>query len=280
MLSLSPEICKRIVQNALYWRDVLSLCLTCRAFQKEAEIRIYNQLQFADPRRAAMACTTVIENERLALHVKSFWFNQQNDRQRQADLGRDFWSLVQKALISMCNIELLVLCDRSFVNGWVLDNPAIQFRLKEAKLWFVWNPPLTRFLERQTTLQTLHFADALDDINHQITPGALPDLRIFDGTLMVAMQLLSCPIGHLQAVIDEDPGPVFGLLQLLGNLRKTLSSLSLLDVPEEWATRFLGCISGALPGLKHLGIFPYPILSVSHSFRYPSSRLKPCTTEA
>ncbi len=271
MLSLSPEICKRIVQNACCWRDVLSLCLTCKAFQKEAEIWIYNQLQIADARRAAVACTTVIENERLALHVKSFWFNQQNDRQRPVDLGRDFWTLVQKALISMCNLELLVLCDRSFVNGWVLDSPAIQFRLKEAKLWFVWNPSLTRFLERQTTLQTLHFADALDAINHQITPGALPDLRIFDGTLMVAMQLLSCPLVHLQVVIDEDPGPVFGLLQLLDRLRKTLSSLSLLYVPDEWATRFLGCISGALPDLKHLGIFPYPILCVSHP---SSSRFK------
>jgi hypothetical protein len=260
MLPLSPEICKRVVQNACYWRDVLALCTTCKAFQREAEIKLYQHLQLADPRRALLACNTVIENERLALHVKCFWFNQANDRQRPIDLGREFWTVIQKALIAMCNLEVLFLCDRSFSNGWVLDNPAIQFKLKEAKLWSVWNAPLTRFLERQTSLQILHFIDTMDDITHQITPGALPDLRTFDGTFLVALQLLSCPLVHLQLMIDTDPDHI--PLQRLGSLRKTLRALNLLEVAEEWSTRFLRIVSTMLPDLKHIGIFPYPMLSV------------------
>jgi len=126
---------------------------------------------------------------------------------------------------------VLFLCDKSYSNGWVLDNPAIQFKLKEAKLWLVWNASLTRFLERQTLLQTLHFVDTLEDITHTLSPGALPDLRVFDGAFMVALQLLSCPLHHLQVVIDTDPDHV--PLQRLGSLRKTLRSLNLLEVPEE-----------------------------------------------
>jgi hypothetical protein len=208
-----------------------------------------------------VACNAVIENERLAMHVKCLWFDQSNDRQRPVDLGREFWTVVQRALIAMCNIEVLFLCDRSFSNGWVLDNPAIQFNLKEAKLWSVWNAPLTRFLERQTSLQTLHFVDALEDITHRITPGALPDLRIFDGAFMVALQLLSCPLHHLQVTIDSDPKQL--PLQRLGSFRKTLRSLNLLDVPEEWSSRFLKIVCATLPDLKHIGIFSYPMLSVS-----------------
>ena len=261
MLSLSPEICKRVVQHAYYWRDVWALCSTCKAFQREAEIKLYQQLQFVDPRRVLLACDSVIHNERLALHVKCFWFNQANDRQRPVDLGRDFWTVIQRALIAMCNIDVLFLCDRSFSNSWVLDSPAIQFKLKEAKLWSVWNAPLTRFLERQTSLQTLHFVDTLDDITHQISPGALPDLHIFDGAFMVAAQLLSCPLHHLQIVIDADPDQV--PLQRLGSLKKTLRSLNILDLPEEWSTRFLRIVCATLPDLRHIGIFPYPMLSVS-----------------
>ena len=266
MLSLSPEICKRIVQNSHYWQDVLALCLTCKAFQKDAEVKLYSQLQFTDPRRAVLACNTLLDNERLALHVRGFWFNQQNDRQRPTNLGREFWSLIQKTLIAMSNLEALVLCDRSYANGWVLEHPGIQFKLKEAKLWFVWNAALTAFLDRQDTLQTFHFVDSLDVINHQVTPNALPCLRIFDGTLMVTMQLLSCPLVHLQVIVDADSNPAIVLLQQLGHLRKTLTSLNLLDVPEEWSTRFLGTVSLALPDLKHIGIFPYPIVSVGYIY--------------
>ena len=250
-----------MVQNAYYWRDVLALCSTCKAFQREAEIRLYQQLQFGDSRRVLLACNTVTGNERLALHVKCFWFNQSNDRQRSIDLGREFWTVIQKALIAMCNIEVLFLCDRSFSNGWILDNPGIQFKLKEAKLWSIWNAPLTNFLERQTSLQTLRFVDAVEDITHQITPGALPDLQIFDGTCMVALQLLSCPLLHLQMMMDTDPDQV--PLQRLSSFRKTLRSLNLLEIPEEWSIRFLGIVCATLPDLQHIGIFPYPILSVS-----------------
>lgn len=263
MLSLSPEICKRIVQNAYYWQDVLALCLTCKAFQKDAEVKLYSQLHFVDPRQTVLACNTLVSNERLALHVRYFLFNQPNDRPRPTDLGREFWSLVQKALIAMFNLEVLILYDKCFSNGWVLDHPGIQFKLKEAKLWFAWDAALTAFLDRQTTLQSLQFVDALEDINHQIAPGALPCLRIFDGTLMAARQLLSCPLVRLQVIVDTDPNPAIVLLQQLGHLRKTLTSLNLLEVPEECSTRFLGTISVALPDLKHIGIFPYPIVYVS-----------------
>ncbi|KAF8148221.1 hypothetical protein B0H34DRAFT_737357 [Crassisporium funariophilum] len=265
MLALSPELCGRIVQVASDRRpDLLALCLTCKAFQREAEIRIYSQMAVPDPQRALLACNTVINNERLALLVRSFLFNQPI-RRPPTNLGRQFWSVIQNGLVAMSNIEVLLLCDNSYLNTWIFDHPGIQFQLKEAKLRFAWDAYLVRFLETQPSLCTLHLYDSLEEVlTSTIGHNALPNLRIFDGTLMIGFQFLPSRITHLQLVIDTDSEQTLALVSRFGILRKNLRGLSLIDFPEETSLKTLDIISQILPELRHVGLFPYPVTNVSN----------------
>ncbi|KAF8955852.1 hypothetical protein BDZ97DRAFT_2063373 [Flammula alnicola] len=260
ILPLSPEICRKIASFLAgpERRDLLALCLTCKAFQREAEPRIYTQLVFGDPQRTLGACNTIINNERLALLVRTFWFNLE-PRCSRVNLGRDFWLVVQKALIATANLEVLLICDNTFSNSWIFDAPEISFRLREARLKFAWDASIVRFLETQQSLRMLHFYDAVDDVPHHMQPYALPDLKMFDGTLMIGTQFLSSNISHLQLVVDSEPGPALTFLSLFGSLRKTLRAFSLLDVPEELTIRVLSILSQTLPDLRHIGLFPYPM---------------------
>ncbi|KAJ3500720.1 hypothetical protein NLJ89_g9669 [Agrocybe chaxingu] len=268
MLALSPELCGKIIQFTSHRRrDLLSLCLTCKAFQREAEARIYAQLIFADPRRALQACTTVVHNERLALHVRTFCFNQEGTR-HPVDLGREFWLVVQRALINMSNLEILILCDNTYMNGWVLDNPAIQFSLQDCKLRFRWEAPVIRFLKRQDGLRSLYLYDPFEDLSETLPQGALPTLQTFDGTFLVGMQMVRSPITHMQVLIDVEPASVLASLPRLAQMKKTLRGLNLVDVMEEISLPALELITRALPDLRHLGLFSYPMTNRHEFHKY------------
>jgi hypothetical protein len=267
MLALSPELCGRIVQVASNrLQDLLALCLTCKAFQREAEVRIYTQLVFTEPDKVLKACNTLMNNERLAVCVRTFWFNQ-DTRRSPPNLGQPFWSALQAALIVMPNLESLLLCDNSYANSWILDNPRIQFRLREAKLRLTWDAHLIRFLETQTSLHSLHLYDPVEEvITGALSPNAVPDLQTFDGSLMIGIQFLPSSISHLQLIVDCDADQFLDILTRFAVVRKSLRALSLLDIPEEATLGALKIISEILPDLRYLGLVPYPITNVSHFF--------------
>ncbi|KAH9480096.1 hypothetical protein JR316_0006693 [Psilocybe cubensis] len=261
-LALSPEICSRIVAlSAHRRRDLLSLCATCKAFQRDAEVKIYTEVILAEPAQALIACETLGSNERLAQYVKSFCFNQEFPPRRLQDtnLGRPFWESVQRALIAMSNLEVLLISDSSYQNSWILDSPNINFQLQEVKLRFTWDEPIVRFLETQNSLRNIHFY-YFDDSQHVLQPQSLPELRVFDGSLSIGMQVMHCQLTHIQLVVDCDAGPALSLLPRLGGLRKTLRGLSLLDISDDAALSALDIISRYLPNLIHVGLFAYPAL--------------------
>lgn len=265
MLALSPELCGRIVElSADRRRDLLSLCVTCKAFQREAEIRIYTDVNLSEPAQALIACHALTSNERLAQYVRNFCFNQEYPPRRSQDtnLGRDFWKTIQLALIAVCNLENLLISDASYQNSWILDSPDIKFKLREVKLRFTWDEPIVRFLQTQTSLRNLHFY-YLDEVTHHVQPQNLPELRVFDGSLTIGMQLVQSSITHIQLVVDCEAAPSLTLFPLFGSLRKTLRGFSLLDIPDEISLPTLDIISRFLPDLRHLGLFPYPLAGVS-----------------
>lgn len=264
-LALSPELCGRIVElSADRRRDLLSLCATCKAFQREAEIRIYTEVNLSEPDQAVIACETLVSNERLAQYVKNFCFNQEFPPRRLQDtnLGRDFWQSIQRALIAISNLEVLLISDSSYQNSWILDSPNIIFQLREVRLRLTWDEPIVRFLETQNSLRNLHFY-YFDDALHFLQPESLPELRVFDGSLSIGMQILQSNITHIQLVVDCDAGPALALFTRLGGLRKTLRGISLLDIPDDATLPTLDVISRYLPDLRHLGLFPYPLANVS-----------------
>jgi len=264
-MPLSPEIVRRITQLASTRRgDLYALCLTCKAFQREAEVRLYDALLFSEPQKAHQACRTIIEHERLALLVHTFWFAQES--RRPLPLGQPFWLSIRSALNRMHNLECLVLFDSSFSNTWVFDPAQIRFQLREAKLRFTWDVPLVRFLEMQPKLRLLATYDNLNDsMSVGLLPGRLPVLEVFDGTFMVGMQLVHSPLTHMQLIVDREHEvmeQVLDLLPQLSGVHKTLRGLSILDLPEELASKSLRIISNACPVLRHVGLIPFPVTNV------------------
>lgn len=257
-------------------RDLLSLNLTCKTFQREAEIRLYSCLNLSHPEITLSACDSLISNERLALHVRIFVYNEivDNDRARP---GVQFWSQIQRALVQMVNLETLILSDLSFSNSWIFGTPNIQFRLREARLRFAWDAFVIQFFESQTNLRSIYFHDSVDreDVIPQITPQALPNLQLFDGSMLIGFQLLPfSPLSHLQLVVDCEHDSVLEILSNFGILRKTLRGLNLLDLPEEITPRVLDIISRGIPEIRHLGLLPYPVTAVSPNiFTRPTNPL-------
>ncbi|KAF8073377.1 hypothetical protein FPV67DRAFT_1477565 [Lyophyllum atratum] len=260
-IRLSAEICSRIVQSVGVGPkrghgDLAALCRTCRAFQREAEVRLYHSLFFLDPDRAHSACRTLSHTPRLALFVHSFTL------ESRRPLTHSFWLGVKEALEQMSNLEILVLYDSTFANGWVLNSTDIKFQLHHAKLRFVWDVPLVRFLENQHKLQTLHTFDRMEDVERlPISPDSFPMLQSFDGTLMIGMQMLPSPLVYLQMMIDNDLLPhLMTLLPRLSKVHKTLRSLSLLDLPEELVGETLSIVSSVCPNLLALGLIQLPVI--------------------
>lgn len=265
-IPLSPEICSRIVRltsSSTRRGDLVTLCLTCKAFQREAEVGLYDSLAFSDPQRAHLACQTIIRNSRLGLLVHSFWFSQ--DSRRPPPLGRAFWVAIQSALSRMHNLEYLVLFDSTFSNSWIFDPAHIKFQLLEARLRFTWDAPLIKFLETQRGLRSLHTYDQVDEARIlPLRPGTLPTLEVFDGTLMVGLQALTSPLTHMQMMVDKDVLPhLLTILPRLSNFHKTLRGLSLLDIPEELVSKALNVVSSACLNLQHIGLLPLPPINVS-----------------
>lgn len=261
-MPLSPEIARRIAQLSSSRRgDLCALCLTCKALQQEAEVTLYDVISFSEPQKAYQACRTIIEHERLALLVHSFWFAQ--EARRPLPLGQPFWLSIKAALNRMHNLECLVLFDSYFSNTWVFDPAQIKFQLREAKLRFTWDTSLVEFLENQPKLHILTTFDNMNDsVRVALLPGCFPVLQVFDGSFMVGMQLMQRPLTHLQMIVDrehESIEQVLDVLHQLSGVHKTLRGLSLLDLPEEVVSRALKIISTACPMLRHVGLIPLPV---------------------
>lgn len=264
-MPLSPEISRRIAQlTSLRRGDLHSLCLTCKAFQREAEVRLYDALSFSEPQKAHQACRTLINHERLALLVHTFWFI--HEARRPVILGQPFWLSIKSALSHMHNLECLVLFDTSFSNTWVFDPLQIKFQLREAKLRFTWDASLVDFLESQTKIGVLTVFDNMSTWRAGL-PEFLPVLKVFDGSFIAGMHVVHSPLTHMQMIIEREPEvveQVLELLPLLSHTQKTLRGFSLLDLPEELSSRALQIISTSCPTLRHVGLMPLPVINVSY----------------
>ncbi|KAG5643828.1 hypothetical protein DXG03_009605 [Asterophora parasitica] len=259
---LSGEVLARIVQSLdpLHRRgairDLAALCRTSKAFQREAEIKLYEQLIFPEPTRAHLACRTVGQDKRLALLVRKFSFSYES---RRPALPRLFWLGVQAALNQMHNLESLSIYDNTLSNTWILDPTDFKFQLKDANLRFKWDTHFVRFLESQPEIQRLQTIDHFESNRLPLAPGSLPVLREFDGLMMVGMNLLSSPITNMQLIVVKEVMLKFlPLLPRLSSLAKTLRGLNFLDLAEEVVPEALNILSSACPNLVHIGVLPLP----------------------
>lgn len=257
-IALPPEVCHRIV----HWtrrRDLLALCLTCKSLQKDAEIKLYKTIMSGDINVTFRACQSIVLQERLGPHVRSFCVYQ-NARRTRAELPHSFWQMVQKALLRMRCLDMLRIDDLAHANTWVLCD--IPFQLREANFRLPWTHHLVRFLESQNKLTQLQIMGGLDEDAPQLKAGSLPDLCTFDGKLVLAMQLISvpCHFRHLRIHLDRDTNTKhLDFIPRFASLSRTLRSLNIIHIPEELSVEAIKLISSVCPDLHYLGIIPLPM---------------------
>ncbi|TFK38945.1 hypothetical protein BDQ12DRAFT_630043 [Crucibulum laeve] len=256
--SIAPEVCSQIVQWVDRRRDLLVLCVTCKAFQRAAECKLYSMMYLIDVNRAQQACRTLITTGRVS-YVRTFVFHPDSRRGPIPPLKPVFWSLMQGALNAMRNLESLTIVDPTFSNTWIFDPDQISFQLRESKLRFTWDNHIARFLEGQKKLRVLQFYER-QPISATID-RPLPSLRMLDSCLSIATQLISSPISNMQVVMDvEDVQIALTMLRKFANLHKTLRALNLLDIVDDNVSlKIFNSVSRSCPQLIHLGLLPLPV---------------------
>jgi hypothetical protein len=165
----------------------------------------------------------------------------------------------------MRRLDTILIWDPTVSNTWIFDPSHVKLQLREAKLRLMWDACLVQFLETQTNLRSLQVLNSpAQEQRSAIHPQALRSLETFDGPLLIAVQLLSCPLTHLQVSVDaEAASQLLSVLPHLAKTSRTLRALNLLDIPEDLATSAALLISKACPELHYLGILPLPSQNVS-----------------
>ncbi|KAG6336862.1 hypothetical protein ID866_2220 [Astraeus odoratus] len=257
--TLPPGVCKRIVR----WTkrsDLAALCLTCKALQREAEVKLYETILSASVPVIFHACQSIVLRARLGPYVRSFYFFQ-DGRRGPRELPKEFWAIMQRALSRMRSLEVLLINDP--INSWILGDIArIPFQLQEAHLNFYWDSNLVRFLESQNKLKSLHVMDGPDSPSLQLEVGSLPELQVFDGSLGAAEHIVSVTtsLTHLQVILDtRSDAYLLPFIRQLAHLA-SLRALSILHLPERLAVQAVQLIATTCCSLRHLGVIPLPLV--------------------
>ena len=260
--TLTPDVCSRIVHWARR-SDLAPLCLTCKAFQREAEAKLYEIIMSGNVQITFRACQSITSQPRLGPYVRSFCFLPDN-RRTQREIPGQFWSTLQLALSRMRSLEYLYLQDPTFASSWVLGDIAhIPFQLIEARLLFYWDTHLVKFLESQNKLKSLHTIDSpVSDPALHLEAGSLSELRILDGPLAAAEHVLQVgsTLTHLQVALDKNSvADILAFIPKLYRLASSLRALSILHLPEGLSIDAFRSITKACPQLRHIGTIPLPL---------------------
>jgi len=268
-ISLSSEICSRIVDHisGSRVRDLWALCLTCKAFQAAAEIKLYSDALFHETETIRKLCWAVTNNPRYGPLIHRFCIYDESSSPVIRP-SQSFWVLVQKALAQMHNLQYLALSDASFTNTWIFNSEALQFQLTAAHLYLSsWDAALANFLASQKKLSSLYLFEHQEQRKREGVVGTvagitrLPSLKIFEGPLTIAIQLIEsrCSLTHIQAPVrSKGSEQLSEILPALAKAHKTLSALNLLQLSPEQAVSTVDVISRSCPTLQHLGVISLP----------------------
>lgn len=182
-----------------------------------------------------------------------------------------FWLVIQHALTKTENLETFCIHDPTISHSWILNHTDFKFQLREATLRLPWDSNTVSFLQTQRKLLILSVADARDDGPlFPLPPGALPMLEVFSGPALVAAELLGSPLKRVQMTTDEETAPLVPTIVAdLGKIMKTLRTLSILGLPEEFVleTVHLVATSVLASQLRYLGLLRLPMMrEVNRSF--------------
>lgn len=271
MIQLPPEVCSAIASYASP-RDLITVSRTTKAFQRAAEPRLYEHVILRDAQNAFIGCHAIATRQERASYVKRFILYQDVrralPRNNLAAVPAQFWLSVQRALCKMVNLEFLIIHDPQAAQSWILNHEEIRFQLREANLRLPWDAHTVAFLATQKKLNALVITtDGKEDGPLCALPAAaLQSLEVFSGPVLVAAELLGCPLTRLQMSVDDEtalilPTVVADVARYMASLRK----LQILGMQEHQVVETLQSISTSVfaPKLRLLGILPIPPRDVS-----------------
>lgn len=203
-------------------------------------------------------------------YVKRLWFYIDPRRGvTRGHLAHQFWQMMQVALSTMTELKDLLIHDPAGTATWILDPDEMRFQLHTAKFRLQWDDDMVAFLQSQHQLKHLQTLDAHDITRVVPLPeGHLRELESFEGPLLVAAEMLSCPsLSHLRIIVDEE---VFQLLpQFVENIVTSdlpLRSLHVNVIPDPVVEETLEALtvdSKCCARIQHLGVIMMPWIHVS-----------------
>ncbi|KAJ8496282.1 hypothetical protein ONZ51_g1198 [Trametes cubensis] len=268
MVQLPPEIYSAIVSYAST-RDLLALSRTSKAFQRAAEPKIYECMILRDAESTFLGCHAILaRNAFRGPYVRRIFIYQDarraTARNNLSAAPPQFWLVIQHALTKTENLETFCIHDPTISHSWILNHTDFKFQLREATLRLPWDSNTVSFLQTQRKLLILSVADARDDGPlFPLPPGALPMLEVFSGPALVAAELLGSPLKRVQMTTDEETAPLVPTIVAdLGKIMKTLRTLSILGLPEEFVleTVHLVATSVLASQLRYLGLLRLPMM--------------------
>lgn len=269
--TLPVEVISRIVQHCLLPANIAPLCRLNKAFQAAAERRLYGELVLGDVNLAYHVCASLVScGGAKGPYVQRFWLYTDTRRAViRSHFPSAFWEAVQLALATMTELKELLIVDPALNNTWILDPEDVKFQLHTAKFRLVWDENMVAFLQTQPKLKHLQTMDAPDLSEVCTLPaGQLQELESFDGPLLVAAQVLSCPrLAYLRTSADSEV--VHLVSQFVEAAVKAdipLRNLHVNCIPESLLSETLEAITSDpkwCTRLKHLGVIMLPFANVS-----------------
>ncbi|PCH40455.1 hypothetical protein WOLCODRAFT_88698 [Wolfiporia cocos MD-104 SS10] len=229
MHTIPSEVCTQIVHCTNECADLLALTCTSKEFQYAAEKKLYTSLAPRNAQNTYLLCQAVVARDHRGASVRRFilWLP------TRQELPLRLWQAIQDALVTMINLEVLMLDDANFSNTWVLNSPEITFQLLDANFYMPWDANMVAFLETQDRLQTLHVDEVLED--GPICPlsaGKLQTLHMFSGPLVAILELLASPLTHVQLTVDAEAAPIVPNILAEMDRIKPLRSIAFVKLPE------------------------------------------------
>lgn len=269
---LPAEVCARIVRHASR-SDLPALCRISKLFQEPAEQKLYQTVYLHDPLQTERICSSLLAHDgKRAAYIRAI--NVEVDtRYGRYRPPEQFWRRISDVFLKADNLEFAYVGDPETCRPWILDPSSVPFQLRDCLLPLAWNKHLVAFLQTQNQLRNLYVptVDLIRDNDATIRriqpmpPDGLPNLITLEAPLLVATELLSKPLRHVQAAIDEDGDIFLTFLSQAARSNTTLRSLNVHSVPDFLVSDVLRLLANSPLSayMRHIGILHLPLNEVS-----------------
>ena len=296
-MSLSPAICRQIVEHIGSRSDVCSLCRVSKSFQRVAERALYNTLYMHQVGSTILLCDILTHQPRLSALVEAITIYYEDgvydqdgvevatkSEATQTPLSDSYWQSLASALRSthrLFYLNIHIASSENLSAAWILTDCTFQLRSFHCDL--KWDPALISFLNGQQRLTDLCIVDYSDlestptterqpSHTHHINPSSLPHLSTLECTFTEAAAALvpGRPVTRLKTCFSSAsiPAKRVELSSLVSKLSLSTRPLRTLDIAdssytETFSMEMLRGIALQLPAVEELRYLSTLVLPIA-----------------